>query len=698
MDISKRSINSLTNLQSLMMTADVALSREEITRLLLKEGLTDEKHLNEDAYTAFVALNTWCCLYLDITNRSRDELATRIRLNGISQSIREAEDYHFALTKGSTDSSVSSFWFSKIGEELTEKNLLITGFPKRMRIVGRDLSFMYGDYTSGNRRCRNHQKGSYSTDMDLTYEEYRDLYPYTPNVLLDRAREIINIIVKDWSQDQTLFVLPPGATYEGCHTYLEKFKVILGNQQWLRDRGVNIPFIFGYSQKDPADVNRYVLVPKNFEKGRGVAPEPVARQVLGYQVDAGLRKCLKHWGIDLNDQSVNKMACSDAFRLGLATVDYSSASDSISYFLVVELFKDNPLLLARLKDCRTNFITVKGNIIENGRFATMGNAITFSLESTIFLAIGSLAVSLEHPDWQLEQCIRNVLVYGDDVIIPDDCFSTLTEISRLFGFTVNQEKSFFGDDNYRESCGSESIRVLDSDNEISTIYIDNAPRWPRGTSNIPIAEVISLQHKLVSYDAANTFLIRCILDLYPEMTQSSIGSTHYDIWCDFPEISVKGCSRYARFTHNMDYYQIVPKNGMKLVGTNEDLLHVHIEGFLTKIIVSPMSSCDRYIAPHHWSEPLLSGKPVDVRQLSPILPPHDDNYEVHVSIETQVGGKAIPSSDRDLVELLMYLLTIGSGVEHINSSDYTKAENMIRDRRDLVYSRKPKITKRSYLV
>jgi hypothetical protein len=591
------------------------------------------------------------------------------------------------------------WFFAQLANCKMQDALYLTDFPKRMRLEGKDWSFMYTDYLKSNRICRYHQ-------LNMEINGVRGTM--TPVVLMDMLREIVHYIVKDWKQDTSLFVLPPGSTYEGHKTYLEKFRQVRRNQQWLRDRGVNIPWLplhKGETLCNPANCNRYSIVPKSFDKGRGIAPEPVARQVLGYQVDSGLRSCLLKIGIDLSTQEKNREWCKNAFVADLATVDLSAASDSISFYLVDQLLNGTELY-SKLKDCRTDYINVNGQVVKNGRFCTMGNVITFSLETIIFTSVAVLALILtmadgvqhfiEDPMWFFNQ----VTVYGDDIIVPNSAYNTLVEICGKFGFTVNTDKSFNDLYFYRESCGIETI--LDpADN---TVVSWMSQKYPRGTSKVGVAELVAMQHYFAEngYINADNFTRRTLVDLCPTMTQSEIGSIHQDIWCEYPVLTTGGHSPYGSIEHRWNISSVRVTDGKIGMKANrkeyEDLI----------VTSSNMTDFNQRKAEAlHLYKSALESDPKGNRfsHLSETchlmkldkLPDDSDAYEYHLMVDTTPGVGKVPASIADEVEFLMYLLTLGRGIEHINNSEWTKPENRVHDRRDLIATRKPTIVIRKTL-
>lgn len=191
--------------------------------------------------------------------------------------------------------------------------------------------------------------------------------------------------------------------------------------------------------------NVLFTVPKSTSIDRVACKEPDMNMFMQKGVGNFIRKRLKKFGIDLNDQSINQRLSQEGSKLNtLATLDLSSASDSISTQLVYLMLPlDWFLLLNRI---RSQFTSIDGEWHENHMFSSMGNGFTFELESMIFYAITRATNYLKG--------IRGkVSIYGDDIICPSLSVVPLTESLSYFGFSVNLEKSFW-EGPIRESCGA----------------------------------------------------------------------------------------------------------------------------------------------------------------------------------------------------------------------------------------------------
>jgi len=202
--------------------------------------------------------------------------------------------------------------------------------------------------------------------------------------------------------------------------------------------------------------NTVFTVPKSTDIDRAACKEPGLNQSLQRTVGTFIRRRLKKVvGIDLKDQSRNRnLARRGSATNRLATLDLSSASDSISCRLVDELL---PIHWSEyLNQIRSPFGTLPdGSVVCWEKHSTMGNGYTFELESLLFYALAISAIEVERayagrlPLGPLKQVVS---VYGDDIIVPSHYYSCVVHALRVAGFTTNEKKSFC-DGPFRESCG-----------------------------------------------------------------------------------------------------------------------------------------------------------------------------------------------------------------------------------------------------
>jgi hypothetical protein len=211
---------------------------------------------------------------------------------------------------------------------------------------------------------------------------------------------------------------------------------------------------------------RLGFVPKTSKTDRTICVEPSLNALGQKGIGTYMKNRLGLFGVNLRDQGVNQsLALAGSIDGSLATVDLSSASDTVSYALVMSLLPQGWFNL--LDQFRSESVEYQGVTIELEKFSSMGNAYTFELESLIFYAL-ALAVCdyldlIGKPIFDKHYLlIRDwcVSVYGDDIIIPAGATELLYETLNWCGFEVNTEKSF-STGFFRESCGTDWLFGFD---------------------------------------------------------------------------------------------------------------------------------------------------------------------------------------------------------------------------------------------
>jgi hypothetical protein len=192
--------------------------------------------------------------------------------------------------------------------------------------------------------------------------------------------------------------------------------------------------------------NKVITVSKDASTNRVIAVEPGInlwfQLAIGRMIGRRLRRC----GIDLRYQSKNqRLAYKGSLSNLIATVDLSSASDSISKSVVEELIP--PRWFSVMDSCRSHYGSQSGRVFKWNKFSSMGNGFTFQLESLIFYAVAFCCTEY------LNQDVSLVSAYGDDVLLPSVCFELFQEMMDFYGFRVNGKKSHH-DSPFRESCGA----------------------------------------------------------------------------------------------------------------------------------------------------------------------------------------------------------------------------------------------------
>ncbi len=249
---------------------------------------------------------------------------------------------------------------------------------------------------------------------------------------------------------------------------------------------------------------KVTLVPKTLKTPRIIAIEPTAMQYAQQGVLEAIEEAAKahdnakHF-VRWDDQTPNQ----ELARLGslygeLATLDLSEASDRVSNQLVRTMLADHPHLLDAVDACRSRKAVVpyRGGkkIIRLAKFASMGSALCFPMESFVFMTVIFLGIEeeLRRPLTQddLKSLRGQVRTYGDDIIVPVRYVRAVVSKLETFGFRVNAGKSFWTG-NFRESCGKDYFKGED----VSVVRVRRVLPTHRRSAQ-EIISVVSLRNQL----------------------------------------------------------------------------------------------------------------------------------------------------------------------------------------------------------
>lgn len=189
--------------------------------------------------------------------------------------------------------------------------------------------------------------------------------------------------------------------------------------------------------------SRLTFVPKDAKTDRPICIEPHINIFVQLGIGALIRQRLKGAGLDLDLQAEhNRALAMKAQRYGLATIDLSSASDTIARELVWLLLP--PDWAALLDLARSEYVeySANGEIVQHRleKFSSMGNGYTFELETLIFWALARASGD------------ENAVAFGDDIIVQKDVALELIGALNRLGFKVNERKTFLAG-RFFESCG-----------------------------------------------------------------------------------------------------------------------------------------------------------------------------------------------------------------------------------------------------
>lgn len=260
---------------------------------------------------------------------------------------------------------------------------------------------------------------------------------------------------------------------------------------------------------------------------------------IGYE--ASLMNGILKGIVNIRDQSRNQVLAQYGSEYAtLDTIDLSAASDSVDTALIKHLFPYGVQIA--LLGCRsTNVKLPDGKIFFPRKFAPMGSALCFPVQTTIFASVVVYASMLyratrglrEMPDRKLltkylsdvgtfiksnvkinveESSSYKLLpfaVYGDDIICDTKITHVVISILNFLGFKVNTSKSFVGDKAYRESCGKHYFLGED----VTPLYF-TVKRFTTKITPKTYLSLIGMINKLGDYNyrQSHSFLINYLRD------------------------------------------------------------------------------------------------------------------------------------------------------------------------------------------
>lgn len=298
-------------------------------------------------------------------------------------------------------------------------------------------------------------------DIDLT-QQMLDEYMAVEDQMIDVPHksivERLNRVMRRWLRSFDPNQIRPrhgngGVSGYGRKATLEiKYKDL--SSDMLLEYAFGAPWWSAWEQRMTRQ-SQTKFVAKSYKTFRTISMEPATLMYFQQGVWDVLDKLVRcdpylRARIDFHDQDRNKLlAQRGSIGRDYATIDLSAASDSVSYNLVKGVFKGTPLLRYLVATRSKTTLLPDGRVITMKKFAPMGSALCFPIETLIFAAICEIVMG-EVRDH------RRYSVYGDDIIIPTERVGSLINVLEKLGFRVNREKSFYLRTHwFRESCGGE---------------------------------------------------------------------------------------------------------------------------------------------------------------------------------------------------------------------------------------------------
>lgn len=238
----------------------------------------------------------------------------------------------------------------------------------------------------------------------------------------------------------------------------------------------------------PFGVSKVILVPKDSRGPRLISSEPLEFQwIQGGLGEEIVKRCesspLTKGQLNFTHQTINQNLAKEASLSGeFSTLDLKEASDRVSVDLVRALFPEG--IFRALMAARSDAAQLPdGRLVGLTKFAPMGSALCFPVLAICVWALSSAAVRLTTGKK------TNVFVYGDDLIVPNNCYREVVDSLTSVGLRVNEDKSFYRG-SFRESCGMDAFKG------VQVTPLRAKARWTRSPSNASqLASYASLMNK-----------------------------------------------------------------------------------------------------------------------------------------------------------------------------------------------------------
>lgn len=338
------------------------------------------------------------------------------------------------------------------------------------------------------------------------------------------------------------------------------------------------------------DAARLICVPKTWKAPRLIAAEPVVHQFLQQGLMQFLRQGMPRLlrkVIDFNDQEPSRALALKASKdLDLATVDLSAASDRLSVWTVESFFRGNRSLLEALLLTRSEQVydpIWSGETREIRKFAPMGSAVTFPVQSIVYATAAFSAVAVANgwdklPTRSLLRKLRlvtdSIQVFGDDLIVPVTCLPYLDLIFGFLQLKINSKKTHYRG-YFRESCGMDAY----NGRQVTPVYISHVVPTHPDKSLVAYVEQSNNAHR-----AGLWCLASAMLDQLPLKLRRLLPVSSEELGCVALFTFLPGTAhhqvRWGKKLHRHEVYGLVP-SGMEVRerrNTWADLLQFFTEG------------------------------------------------------------------------------------------------------------------------
>lgn len=320
------------------------------------------------------------------------------------------------------------------------------------------------------------------TDIDMSEELERGYMEEEERVaqhhLPDQFVAEMNSVMRDWFRDFKIesedFVPKhgPGSVAELTNdtSLLSKYRLLSPDAMiryvFRKFAGLDVSSYVPFeSAVTTVRQSAIVFVPKSMKTKRVISKEPATLMYFQKGVERAMKSYISQHKvlrthIDFGRQELQRSAALEASRTrAFATVDLSAASDSVSFDLVKRVFRGTPLYpyLVALRSSST--VLPSGKVQGMAKFAPMGSALCFPVETAIFACIAECTA--RYVTYREGSEMASYRVYGDDIIVREQCLTDLVVNLQWCGFRINRSKTYGGDHRFRESCGCDAYDGTD---------------------------------------------------------------------------------------------------------------------------------------------------------------------------------------------------------------------------------------------
>lgn len=255
----------------------------------------------------------------------------------------------------------------------------------------------------------------------------------------------------------------PGATCDAGKTMQNKYASLCCDQRIAMLNSRVYPDSQPYPRLNNTKLIRRsetIFVPKSLGSYRTISMEPATLMWHQKGVRSAILLLLKSKvrhplcrRFEPDDQQSNRdRAWLGSIDGSFATIDLSSASDTVSWNLVKKWFRNTSLYPWLLWTRSTHTLLPNGQEIKLKKYAPMGSDLCFPIESIIFAAITECAIR-EHGE---DPRSSDFKVFGDDIVVENEYAACVMQRLVANGFILNKDKTFSTPQPhgfFRESCG-----------------------------------------------------------------------------------------------------------------------------------------------------------------------------------------------------------------------------------------------------